>query len=57
MSVEVEAKQFLLMVWRGREKGLQACDVGLDLGMCGAFKAGKSELFSLLVAEGALQRL
>lgn len=57
MSVEVEAKQFLLMVCRGREKGLQACDVGLDLGMCGAFKARKSELFSRLVAGGALQRL
>lgn len=57
MSVEVEGKQFLLVVCRGREKGLQACDVGLDLGMCGAFKARKSELFSLLVAEGALQRL
>lgn len=49
--MEAEAKQFLPVICRGREKGLQACDVGLDLGMCGASKARKSELFSHLVAE------
>lgn len=56
VSVEEEAKQFLVVIGRGREKGQRACDVGLDLGMCGAFKARKSKLFSRLVAEGTLQR-